>query len=59
MRAEPRNQALVLSRSVVGYPATSAEHAPIANGATTVVAAPYEMVKTQTVGLHRRPTMTG
>jgi len=35
------------------------EYAPIANSATTVVAAPYETVKIQTVGLHRRPTMTG
>jgi hypothetical protein len=50
-RARVRNQSLVRSRSVAGYQATSEEHAPIANGATMPVVAPYEIVKTTIVDL--------
>jgi hypothetical protein len=48
-RAVTHYQDLVRSQSVVGYPATLAEHAPIANGATTPVAAPYEMLVKKTM----------
>jgi hypothetical protein len=50
-RVVMRNQGLVRFQSVAGYPDTSAEHAPIANGVIMPVAAPYEMVKMTMVDL--------